>query len=119
MSVAAKNLILASLVVLGVKCARAHAHECVSISAQSKGEEGGGDVQQSFWQALVVARVYKIVEFQDIGTYFFSLNPPGIYHRVCFFSGAHIMHISGGYRYLGRLDFKKTACHRTIRIDIW
>ena len=47
--------------------ARAHAHECVSISAaQSKGgkeEEGGGDVQQSFWQALVVARVYKIVEF--------------------------------------------------------
>ena len=81
----------------------------MSISAaQSKGgkeEGGGGDVQQSFWQALVVARVYKIVEFQDIGTYFFSLNSPGIYNRVCFFSGVHIMHFSGADRYLGRLDF--------------
>ena len=35
----------------GVKCA--HIHECVSISAQSKGEVGG-DVQQGFWQPLLV-----------------------------------------------------------------
>ena len=32
---------------------RAHIHECVSISAQSKGEVGG-DVQQGFWQPLLV-----------------------------------------------------------------